>query len=145
MKKHIIAGASVVVLMVIFCTAIASAGGEEAVVRELICRRTDTLSGFYAGEIDKKEAVETIQSIESGHLMEEDLQNIELYFQTDIEQVREYFITSIDIEEADEDIIYGYVTIKWKVEGIAGKEEFLYEYSIICSKEDNVYKLEQFF
>lgn len=77
--------------------------------------------------------------------MEEDLQNIELYFQTDIEQVREYSITSIDIEEADEDIIYGYVTIKWKVEGIDGKEEFLYEYSIICSKEDNVYKLEQFF
>lgn len=145
MKKRRLVCIAAVSLIVIFTTAFAIAGSEEAIVKSLICQRTDTLSGFYAGEIDREYAVEKIKSIETSHLMEEDLQNIDLYFRTDIEQVKKYSITRIDITQSDEDMICADVSIRWQSEGIQGKEEFNCNYSVICCKEENAYKLAQFF
>ena len=88
-REYIFITAAVLGLIAL-SSVFASARTDEDIIRELVSLRTDTLSGFYAGEIDREDAIKIINSIEGDHLLKEDLQNIDLYFQTDIEQVKEY-------------------------------------------------------
>ncbi len=145
MKKRRAVCFSIICLIVIFTTAFAIASGDEAVVKNLIYQRTDTLSGFYSGEIEREDAINKIKSIETSHLMEEDLENIDLYFRTDIERVKKYLIKDLNITQSDKDIICADVAIEWQSEGLSGEETFTCNYKVICLKEENVYKLAQFF
>ena len=65
--------------------------------RDLISQRTDTMAGFYAGEIGRDEAIETIAYMETDLLMQTDIENIDRYFRTDIEQVKKYQFEHIRI------------------------------------------------
>ncbi len=143
-------GIKIILIFVIIAAAtvsfvFASSFGEKETVKELISLRTDILGRFYGGEIEKDDAVEMIKKIESGHLLKEDLQNIDLYFQTDIEQVRGYSFEDIIIRQSDEDMICADVTMKWDSEGIAGSETFSATYNVICYKDEDDFKLVQFF
>lgn len=145
MKRRRALCLSAICIIVMFTAAFTIASSEEAVVKDLICQRTDTLSGFYAGNIEKEDAVNKIKSIEMSHLMEEDIENIDLYFRTDIERVKKYSIKDLHITQSDEDIICADVEIEWQSEGLPGEENFTCSYKVICAKEENVYKLAQFF
>lgn len=134
-----------VAVIILAATILASAGGEEEIVKDLIKKRTDILSDFYAGRSEKKEAIEAIEEIEGGHLLKEDLQNINLYFQTDIEQTKKYDFEEVIITNSDSDIICADVTILWEAEGLSGSETFEVTYNVICELKDDSYKLVQFF
>ena len=126
-------------------TALAAGDSQEAIIRDLISQRTDTMAGFYAGEIGRDEAIETISYMETDLLMQADIENIDRYFRTDIEQVKKYQFEHIRITDSHEDMICADVTIRWEAEGLDGREEFYHTYQVICVKEDNRYKLDQFY
>lgn len=159
-RKYI--GVFVAVCIVIMLTTVfATADSSEKVVRTLIDRRTETLNLYYQGDMSREEATALIKEIESGNLMEKDLKNMEDYFQTDIERVKDYKISSVEITHEDEGMICADVSMQWKVENVEaialdeevttaeGKREkidaFLCKYSVICQKEGDAYKLVQFF
>ena len=144
MKKGVILFI-VVIVMVFITTAFATANSNEDIVKNLICQRTDTLGLYYAGKINKKEAMTKISSITTDFLKDEDLDNLEKYFQCDLEQLVDYEIIEIDVNYSDEEVICAMVTIDWKANGLKGEEDFSHTYSVICKKEEKMYKLAQFF
>ena len=85
-------------------TALAAGDSQEAIIRDLISQRTDTMAGFYAGEIGRDEAIETIAYMETDLLMQTDIENIDRYFRTDIEQVKKYQFEHIRITDSHEDM-----------------------------------------
>jgi len=123
-REYIIITAAVLGLIAL-SSVFASARTDEDIIRELVSLRTDTLSGF--------------------HLLKEDLQNIDLYFQTDIEQVKEYSFEKISVTKSEEDMICADVTMEWEAEGIDGTDNFTVTYNVICQKDKESYKLVQFF
>ena len=143
-REYIIITAAVLGLIAL-SSVFASARTDEDIIRELVSLRTDTLSGFYAGEIDREDAIKIINSIEGDHLLKEDLQNIDLYFQTDIEQVKEYSFEKISVTKSEEDMICADVTMEWEAEGIDGTDNVTVTYNVICQKDKESYNLVQFF
>ena len=135
----------VLVISVLFATLFASADSDEEIIKNLICERTDTLSYYYAGLADKKDTMAKISDITTDFLREEDLGNLERYFQCDLEQVVDYKIRDIKVNYSDEDVICAEVVVDWKSNGLRGMENFSNTYSVICKKEENIYKLAQFF
>lgn len=135
----------ILLMCLILGTAYAMANSNEQIVEKLITQRTDTLSLYYSGQVGKDETKEKIKNITTDFLLDEDLENIEAFFQSEVDQVRGYKITDIDVTQADEDMICAYVTIDWETEGLKGEDNFTYKYSTICKKEENFYKLAQFF
>lgn len=144
MKKGILC-IFIVLLCIVLATVYAMAGSNEQIVERLIRQRTDTLSLYYSGQADKSDTKKVIENITTDYLRDEDLMNIDRYFHSEVDQVRAYEILDIDVFSADEDIICAYVTINWKAAGLDGKDDFTYKYSTICKKEENLYKLAQFF
>ncbi len=144
MKKGILC-IFIVLLCIVLATVYAMAGSNEQIVERLIRQRTDTLRLYYSGQADKSDTKKVIENITTDYLRDEDLMNIDRYFHSEVDQVRAYEILDIDVFSADEDIICAYVTINWKAEGLDGKDDFTYKYSTICKKEENLYKLAQFF
>lgn len=135
----------VLVISVLFATLFASADSDEEIIKNLICERTDTLSYYYAGLADKKDTMAKISDITTDFLREEDLGNLERYFQCDLEQVVDYKIRNIKVNYSDEDVICAEVVVDWESDGLRGIENFSNTYSVICKKEENIYKLAQFF
>ena len=133
-----------IAICVFFTTSFAVKDANEDVVESLVCQRTDVLSSYYAGHEGKEETISIIEKIETGLLKKNDLENIEIYFQTDIDQVKGYTIKDIDITYEDDEMICANITIEWESESIMGKEKFINCYSVICEKKDNTYKLAQF-
>ena len=144
MKKRIIC-ILIIFLCLLLATVYAMANSNEYIVEKLIRQRTDTLSLYYSGQADKNDTKRIIKNITTDFLRDEDLENIDRYFKSEIEQVRGYEIADIDIYYTEEDIICAYVTINWKAESLKGKDNFTYRYSTICKKEEKSYKLAQFF
>mgnify|MGYP003369899776 CR=1 FL=1 len=145
MKKKHIAVTAVMIAAVLAATAFAMAGSDEKIVKDLINERTVTLNGYYDGSMQREEAGERIRKIETGNLMEQDLENIDLYFQTDIDRINEFELMNVDITESSEDMICAEVYIRWDVDTVTGKDSFMCDYEVICVKEGNDYKLAQFF
>ena len=67
------------------------------------------------------------------------------FFQTDIEEITDYKIKAVDITDIDETLICAVVTIEWELYGTNGKEHMEEIYSVIAQKQENSYKLVQFF
>ena len=145
MKRKYFAAAAIVIAAVLMTTAFAMAGSDEKIVEDLINKRTATLSDYYDGDMQREEARQIISDIETGTLMEQDLDNIDRYFQTDIDRIKEFDLVSVKITEADEDMICADVNIKWDVETVTGNDSFMCDYDVILVKEGEAYKLAQFF
>lgn len=145
MKRKYFAAAAIVIAAVLTTTAFAMAGSDEKIVEDLINKRTVTLNDYYDGDMQREEARQIISDIETGTLMEQDLDNIDRYFQTDIDRIKEFDLVSVKITEADEDMICADVNIKWDVETVTGNDSFMCDYDVILVKEGEAYKLAQFF
>lgn len=145
MKKYRTAVIVAICILIAAATGFAASGNEQTTIKSLISQRTDILNDFYNGKIQKKAATEMLTSMETDLLLAEDLKNLDLYFQTDIDQVQEYSFEKINIKQADKSLICADVTMLWKVEGLDGKDSFLHTYSVICEKEGKTYKLAQFY
>ena len=135
----------IVLICIILATVYAMANSKEQIVEKLITKRTDALSLYYSGYADKEDTKTIIEKITTDYLRDEDLANIDRFFQSDLEQINGYKITKIDITSADEDVICAYVTIDWNSQNYEEEENFIHTYSTICKKEENLYKLAQFF
>ena len=57
-REYIVITAAVLGLIAL-SSVFASARTDEDIIRELVSLRTDTLSGFYAGEIDREDAIKS--------------------------------------------------------------------------------------
>ena len=88
---------------------------------------------------------ERIEQAETGRLLNEDLTAMRDFFQTDIEEITDYKIKAVDITDIDETLICAVVTIEWELYGTNGKEHMEEIYSVIAQKQENSYKLVQFF
>lgn len=144
MKKRYIA-AAIAIVAILFAAVIAAAGSEEKIVRDLIINRTETLNGYYDGDMKREDAIASIRELETGNLMQQDIDNIDRYFQTDIDRINSFEIMSIKITESESDMICATVYMKWDIETVTGNDSFMCDYSIICIKEEKYYKLAQFF
>lgn len=141
---------SMIVMAVILsgsASGLAFGDRKEDTVRELVSRRTDAMSGYFASKLSYWEAGRQLREIEEGRLLEEDLKSMREYFRTDIEQVREYEILNVDFTVKKEDVLCAIVEIQWETEGLGGVECFSGDYSVICEKNQDaeVYKLVHFF
>ena len=146
MKGHYMMKVLAITAIVGLATAMASGGrDEEQIVEELISKRTDAMSRFYASEIDLKEAETLLKETEKGSLLEKDIENLRSYFRTDIEPVIKYQFTEIEFTEKEEDLLCADVTMDWETGGMEKNEKIRTYYSVICEKEGDSFKLVQFF
>ncbi len=141
LKKKILAVAAAAGLMAVM----ASGSDVKGEMAELIRARTDTMNGYFCGQINYYDALRQIEQVEKGRLLEEDILAMREFFQTDIEEVTEYEITDIEITNADEELVCAVVTIGWEVSGAAESEKIEQIYSVIMEKDEKNYKLVQFF
>lgn len=103
------------------------------------------MNEYFCGQIIYKDAADRIKNVETGRLLEEDLDAMKSFFQTDIEEIAEYKITKVDITDKDETFICAVVTVDWQVYGTDGSKSIEEIYSVIAQKYENSYKLVQFF
>lgn len=143
-KRGYILTASVCMLIAV-SSIFASARSEEEILKDIISARTDILNDFYSGRIEKEEAIERITAIEGDNLLQEDIENIEKYFRTDIERIKKYSFKNIVVTKSKENMICADVTMTWDTEGTGGEESYESMYDVICYKEEKSYKLVQFF
>lgn len=142
---------------VIFCLLAAASfllsavGSSESIVKELISRRIDVMDGYFSGQSTYKEACRSMEELESGQLLEEDKESFKNYFGTDIEKILDYTISEVEINYEDEYVICAFVAVDWTLQGAddlyraSGKQKKSVGYSVICEKEDNCFKLVQFY
>ena len=145
MKHKIIKKVLAVITAAVILMVLTSGSGIKGEMAGLIKARTDILNGYFCGHINYYDALRQIKEIETGSLMEEDIQAMRDNFQTDIEEVDEYKISEIELTFADEDLVCGVVTIDWHLSGTGGNETMQEIYSVIMEKHEKKYKLVQFF
>ena len=143
--KHLIKKPAILLIVLLLSTVMASGSGPESEITMLVTQRTDIMNEYFGGHILYKEAAERIDKIEKGRLLEEDLEAMKSFFQTDIEEITDYKIKAVDITDIDETLICAVVTIEWELYGTNGKEHMEEIYSVIAQKQENSYKLVQFF
>ena len=143
--KHLIKKTAILLIVLLLSTVLASGSGPESEISILVIRRTDIMNEYFGGHILYKEAAERIEKIEKGRLLEEDLEAMKSFFQTDIEDVTDYKITKVDITDMDDTLICAVVTVDWQVWGTGGEESIEGIYNVIAEKCENSYKLVQFF
>jgi len=122
-----------------------SAPPEEKIVRELVYLRCDAMSRYFASEMSYWEAGSQLREAETGRLLEEDLAGLREFFRTDIDQVTACRIKEVDFSYSDEDLLCAVVEIMWETEGLEGADCFTADYSVICEKSGETFKLVQFF
>ncbi|MGN0736449.1 MAG: hypothetical protein ACI4LP_11670 [Anaerovoracaceae bacterium] len=143
--KHLIKKPAIFLIVLLLSTVMASGSGPESEISMLVTQRTDVMNEYFGGHILYKEAAERIEKIEKGRLLEEDLESMKSFFQTDIEEITDYKITKVEITEMDDTLICAVVTVVWKVFGNGGEEYIEGIYSVIAEKCEKSYKLVQFF
>ena len=143
-KRGYILTASVCMLIAV-SSIFASARSDEEILMDIISDRTDILNEFYSGRIEKDEAIERITAIEAENLLQDDIENIEKYFRTDIERIKSYSFKNIAVTKSKENMICADVTMLWDTEGAGEEESYESTYNVICYKEEKNYKLVQFF
>ena len=143
--KHLIKKPAIFLIVLLLSTVMASGSGPESEISMLVTQRTDVMNEYFGGHILYKEAAERIEKIEKGRLLEEDLESMKSFFQTDIEEITDYKITKVEITEMDDTLICAVVTVVWKVFGNGGEEYVEGIYSVIAEKCEKSYKLVQFF
>ena len=135
--KHLIKKTAILLIVLLLSTVLASGSGPESEISMLVIRRTDIMNEYFGGHILYKEAAERIEKIEKGRLLEEDLEAMKSFFQTDIEDVTDYKITKVDITDMDDTLICAVVTVDWQVWGTGGEESIEGIYSVIAEKCEN--------
>ena len=120
--KHLIKKTAILLIVLLLSTVLASGSGPESEISMLVIRRTDIMNEYFGGHILYKEAAERIEKIEKGRLLEEDLEAMKSFFQTDIGDVTDYKITKVDITDMDDTLICAVVTVDWQVWGTGGEE-----------------------
>lgn len=143
--KHLIKKPAILLIVLLLSTVMASGSGPESEITMLVTQRTDIMNEYFGGHILYKEAAERIDKIEKGRLLEEDLEAMKSFFQTDIEDITDYEITKVEITDMDDALICAVVTVDWQVYGTGGNENIEGIYSVIAEKSENSYKLVQFF
>jgi len=138
---------ALVLMIIIFTTTMgfSSSENEEEIVAKLVTERIDAMNLYYSSQINEYEAKQRLKAVESGILLEDDIENLHTYFRTDIEEVKTYTFDEIDVTSSDSDVICAKVSIDWAVEGLAGSEAFCCCYSVICENEGEGFKLVQFY
>lgn len=135
--------------IVVFFTA-ATQSESERIIKDLICARTAAMNEYFDGGISYKEACVILAEVEKDRLLAEDTESLNKYFATDIEQVKSYEISKVEINYADEDIICAFVEIKWEVNCVDGVyrdsnvAEIEAGYSVMAENCDGAFKLVQF-
>lgn len=120
-------------------------------ITALVGQRIEIMDAFFNGDLNIREASEALRRIEHGRLLQEDLSSFESYFQTDVERILHYQITVPEITYRDENVITALVQVEWTTEGIPAEEEDTAVcretayYSVILEKNENSYKIVQFF
>ena len=124
---------------------------QDALIRNLVEERIEIMDAFFNGSMTEKDAVAALCRVESGRLLQEDLQAFHDYFQTDLDEIMDYRVTVPKVTYRDEEVITALVCVDWKTAGLPTEEalhpvqEFSAYYSVIIEKVENSYKLVQFF
>lgn len=147
MKGRYMMKVILVLCFLIFTTALAFAGGDDRkdVVVKLVSGRTDAMNGFYGSQISYWEAARQLREVETGRLLDEDIDRLKNYFRTDIEYIEDYEIKKVTFTESGEDMLCAVVEMDWQISGTGGIESLNHCYSVICEKEGDAFKLVQFF
>ena len=146
-RKSAVTAAAVMIAAVLIYTSAGAAAEEnnDETVRRLVSMRTDAMNGYFASELSYWEAGDMLREAETGRLLHEDLKCLKQYFRTDIEEVTAYEIKEVIFSYESSDLLCAVVKIHWKTAGIEGEESFTLDYSAICEKEEEKFKLVQFF
>ena len=151
MKRQLFKKLLLVILLVGMAATLVSGAGRSDLIENLVGQRIEIMDAFFNGDMNARDASEALRRVEGGRLLEEDLQAMKDYFQTDVEEILEYRITVPKITYQDEDIITALVRVVWTTKGIPLGEEddgvYTDEayYSVILEKSENSYKIVQFF
>jgi len=145
-KRIIRAVAAASACLVLFTSAgVSVKTPEEVIVRQLVSQRNEAMSRYFASEISCWEAGQELREVETGRLLEEETASLREYFRTDIDQVMVFEIREVDFSYISEDLLCAVVQIRWETAGLEGEECFTEDYSVICEKVGNSFKLVQFF
>ena len=124
---------------------------QDALIRNLVEERIEIMDAFFNGSMTEKDAAAALCRVESGRLLQEDLQAFHDYFQTDLDEIMDYRVTVPKVTYRDDEVITALVCVDWKTAGLPTEEalhpvqEFSAYYSVIIEKVENSYKLVQFF
>ncbi len=151
MKKLLCKRLLLVILLVGMAATLVSGAGRSDLIENLVGQRIEIMDAFFNGDMNARDASEALRRVERGRLLEEDLQALKDYFQTDVEEILGYRITVPKITYQDEDIITALVRVVWTTKGLprGEEDEAVYTdeayYSVILEKSENSYKIVQFF
>ena len=143
--KHLLKKVLILAVVIAVLSLMTSGSDVKGQMADLISARIDVMNGYFCGHINYYDALEQIRQVEMGRLLDEDVQAMRDYFQTDIEQVNKYKIKDIELTNGDENLVCAVATIAWQVSGTEGTEEIEEIYSVIMEKDEKNYKLVQFF
>ena len=115
------------------------------VIVELVTKRAEAMSRYFAGVAEYSLAEELLRDIESGELLADDLLNLSAYTNTDIDQILYCQVTEVLITDEDEFYITADVTVEWMTCGLDGTGVMDVTYAVVCEKQGNTLKLVGFF
>ncbi len=151
MKRQFLKKLLLVILLVGMTATLVSGAERSDLIENLVGQRIEIMNAFFNGGMKVRDASEALRRVEHGRLLEEDLQTMRDYFQTDVEQVVDYQVTVPKITYQDEEVITALVQVVWTTKGLpCGEEEDVLStdeayYSVILEKSENSYKIVQFF
>ncbi|MCI8609161.1 MAG: hypothetical protein HFE73_05910 [Firmicutes bacterium] len=133
--------------MLLFTTMLAFAEDhtDKDVIESLVMERTEIMGDFLASKTSYWETAEKLETIETGRLLTEDLDNLRASFRTDIEYIENCQIKDVTFTKSDDDMLCAVVEMEWELCGLSGKEKINNYYSVICKKTGNSFQLVQFF
>lgn len=129
-----------VCIMALTFTAAAGKSDEER-VEELLKQRTAVMNDMIFNRITDEEGEERLGEVETGALLERDMENITSFDDTDAESVENIEIVSVEKKGEVYDTINYETKIKWKIAGYDGWYSSTDVYSVGVLYEEDEYRL----
>lgn len=114
---------------------------EETIVKELLEKRTDIMENVLSGKISYAEGKEQLKEVEGDKLYSDDLENMQKYQETNIEQVEGMRIIDIEKKNQVYDMMTFHSKIYWTYYSVEGKRDETINYLVGVSNTNHEYKL----
>lgn len=114
---------------------------ETEIVEEMLHQRTHIMENVLAGKLSYDAGKEQLKEIETGKLLNDDLENLLASEETDIDRVKKMEVLHIERTSRMYDRMSFQASIYWTCNGLSGKYEETAEYHVGVSKSAGKYKL----
>ncbi len=146
MKKKKIFAMNICIFIVILLTVTVygKTDDNERRIKELITRRTEILQDYYYNYRNYNETLNLLNKIESNSLLDNDINNLKNFSNTDVDYIKNFKIKIDEMKESSHGMINGTAKIYWEMEGINESYSTEGSYYFVVEKNNHKIKLTRF-